>query len=113
MDKIIYVTIAIIAAVLLYKFLNSSKEGFYTYNSYFKQYCPSCNWRTRYSCSKCTNCGYCITANGVGSCEPGSSAGPYFRKDCAYWQYSDPSMYYPPSHYYPMIKTKTNNLSVY
>ena len=86
---------------------NSVKEGFYSYYGYYKQYCPSCGWRSRYSCSKCTNCGYCISASGRGECVPGDSSGPYFRDDCMYWEYSDPYYNYPYSHVQPVVKTKT------
>lgn len=81
-------------------------EGFYTYYGYYKNYCPSCGWRSRYSCSKCTNCGYCITASGYGECVPGDDSGPYFRNDCMYWEYGDPYYYYPESHIFPIVKTK-------
>ncbi len=64
---------------------DQEKEGFYTYYGYYKKYCPSCGWRSRYSCSKCTNCGYCITPSGYGECVPGDSSGPYFREDCQSW----------------------------
>lgn len=84
------------------------KEKFHSTNSYFKNYCPSCGWRSRYSCSKCTNCGYCINSDGNGECVPGDSNGPYFKEDCKYWEYSDPYIYYPYSHLYPNIRTRTH-----
>ena len=87
--------------------LDKSKEGFYTNYGYYKKYCPSCGWRSRYSCSKCTNCGYCITASGYGECVPGDSSGPYFREDCQYWEYGDPYYYYPYSNIFPIVKTKS------
>ena len=83
-----------------------TKEGFFTHYGYYKNYCPSCGWRSRYSCSKCTNCGYCVTASGKGECVPGDSSGPYFRSDCAYWEYNDPYLYYPNSHLYPVVQTR-------
>jgi hypothetical protein len=106
--------IAIVVLVCLLIFLSfplrcngSQEEGFTTYYDYYgynKRYCPSCGWRSRYSCSNCTNCGYCITASGFGECVPGDSSGPYFRDDCFLWQYGDP-YYYNTSSVYPVVKT--------
>lgn len=78
------------------------KEGF-TWNNYNNGYCKSCGWKNRQSCSDCVNCGYCITANGAGSCVSGDQNGPYFRKDCAYYQYNNPykNNYAWPSYLYP------------
>jgi len=85
----------------------SGAENFYTYNGYYKSYCPSCGWRSRYSCSKCNNCGYCITPSGYGECVPGDSSGPYFRDDCLYWEFGDPYYYYPYSNISPVVKVKS------
>jgi hypothetical protein len=82
-------------------------EGFYNYSGYYKKYCPSCGWRSRYSCSNCTNCGYCVTASGAGECVPGDSNGPYFRSDCMYWEYGDPYYYYPYSHIFPVVTIRS------
>lgn len=87
--------------------LDKTVEGFYTDYGYYKKYCPSCGWRSRYACSKCTNCGYCITASGYGECVPGDSSGPYFRNDCMYWEYGDPYYYYPYSHIYPVVSVRS------
>lgn len=87
--------------------LDKSKEGFYTYYGYYKKYCPSCGWRSRYSCSKCTNCGYCITASGQGQCVPGDASGPYFRTDCQYYEFGDSYYFYPYSHIFPVIKIRS------
>lgn len=108
---IIFIFILIIVIIFLTtpticKKLDFNKEGFYTYYGYYKKYCPSCGWRSRYSCSKCTNCGYCITPNGYGECVPGDSSGPYFREDCYHWEYGDPYYYYPYSHIFPAVKVK-------
>ena len=81
-------------------------EHFYSYNSYYKRYCPSCGWRSRETCSKCINCGFCITREGKGSCVPGDSQGPFFREDCMYWEYGSPYRYYPYANLYPVISTK-------
>jgi hypothetical protein len=83
------------------------KEGFYTYSNYFKNYCPSCSHRTRFSCNKCVNCGVCTTATGQSECVPGQGSGPNFREDCAYWEFGDPYFYYPNSHMYPIIREKS------
>jgi len=90
------------------KAIGSEVEGFYTDSGYYKKYCPSCGWRSRYACSKCTNCGYCVTASGYGECVPGDSSGPYFRNDCMYWEYGDPYEYYPYSHIYPIVSIRSN-----
>ena len=82
-----------------------SVEGFYTYPGYYKKYCGSCGWRSRYNCGKCTNCGYAINASGYGNCVPGDSSGPYFQDDALYWEYGDSNDYYPYSHVYPSVKT--------
>lgn len=82
-------------------------ENFINYYGHFKSYCPSCGWRSRNSCSKCTNCGYCITASGYGECVPGDSSGPYFRSDCLYYEYGSPYEYYPYSHLFPVVKTRS------
>ena len=109
------VWILIIAVILLFtpsecKSLLSpgdkNKEDFYTYYGYYKKYCPSCGWRSRYSCNKCTNCGWCVTASGYGECVPGDSSGPYFREDCQHWEYGDPYHNYPYSHVFPVVQTK-------
>jgi len=83
-------------------------EGFYNYYGYYKKYCPSCGWRSRYSCAKCTNCGLKINASGQSECVPGDSSGPYFDNgDTVYWEYGDPYYYYPYSHVFPVVKTKS------
>mgnify|MGYP001769809331 CR=1 FL=1 len=112
MDRYVVILFwALILAVVLLstptKFMEDKKEGFYTYTGYYKNYCPSTGWRSRYSCGKCTNAGYCITASGNGECVPGDSSGPYFRNDCMYWEYSNPYQYYPYSHLYPTVKTRS------
>lgn len=113
MDRyvVILIWILIVAVILLSTptkcMIDGKTEGFYNYSSYFKSPCSSCGWRTRYSCGKCTNCGFCRTASGIGSCEPGDSSGPFFRDDCMFWEYNDPYTYYPFSDLYPVIKTKS------
>ena len=112
MDRYIVILfwILIIAVILLStptKCMNEKKEGFYTYNSYFKGYCSDCGSKTRYACSKCNNCGYSINASGVGHCVPGDASGSYFADDTMYWIYNDPNFYYPSSDLYPVVKTRS------
>lgn len=108
--KIIVITIIILfILILLFSNRNETKEDFYTYNSYYKQYCPSCNWRSQRTCSKCLNCGFCVTKEGVGTCEPGDSRGPFFRNDCTTWEYGDVYQYYPYANLYPVVQVKSQN----
>lgn len=90
-NKATLLWIFVLAVILLStpvkcKALDKNKEGFYTTYGYYKKYCPSTGWRSRYSCAKCTNAGYCISSSGIGECVPGDSSGPYFREDCQYWE---------------------------
>lgn len=114
-NNIIIIAWIILLAVILMRTSNKcngikleehdkSKEGFYTYYGYYKKYCPSCGWRSRYSCSKCTNCGWCVNASGYGECVPGDSSGPYFREDCTYWEYGSP---YYNSNVFPVITSRS------
>ncbi|ARF09586.1 hypothetical protein Indivirus_1_209 [Indivirus ILV1] len=81
------------------------KEGFHNFFNYNKQYCGSCGWRSKKSCSKCQNCGLCTTANGYTECVPGGPNGPLFRSDCVYWSYGNPYNYYKNALAYPVILT--------
>lgn len=81
-------------------------EGFETNYGYYKRYCGSCGWRSRFSCGKCSNCGYCIRANGLGECVPGDSNGPYFATDCMFWEYGDPYAYASVSNIYPIVQVR-------
>lgn len=105
---ILILALLIIAVINNAKLLTNSdiKEGFYTYYGYYKKYCPSCGWRSRQNCSKCTNCGYCITASGHGECVPGDSSGPYYRNDCMYYEYNSPDNIHPYSHIYNNIDAR-------
>lgn len=104
--KVCLTMFVIILVLVLYFYNQNNKEGFYTNFGYYKKYCPTCGWRSRNTCSKCTNCGYCINEKGVGQCVPGNSEGPFFSSNCVYWDYGDPYNYYPNSHLYPVIKSK-------
>lgn len=107
-NKVVVIAVAIIiVAIALFMIpttCSSTTEGFHTYDGYYKKYCSSCGWRSRFSCSKCTNCGYGVTASGYGECVPGDSRGPYFRDDFTYWEYGDPYTDYPFSNLYPVVK---------
>lgn len=111
MTTVILIWIFILAIILLSITTKCNmfkpKEGFHSLYGYYKQYCPSCGWRDRYSCSKCVNCGWCQTASGTGYCTPGDSSGPSFATDCMYWDYSDNLTYYPYSNIYPSIKKRS------
>lgn len=108
-QTLIIVWIVVLAVIALTANRNQDKtEGFHTYYGYYKKYCPSCGWRSRYSCAKCTNCGYCIDKNGYGQCVPGDSSGPYFHGDkCSYWEFGSPNYQYPFSNVYPTVKIRS------
>jgi hypothetical protein len=107
MDK--FIIILILFIIIIIYILSNNTESFGNTNNYFKQYCPSCQWRTAYSCGQCTNCGQCVNSTtGISECVPGNSSGPYYRNDCDYWQYGAPYDYYPNSDVYPIIKTRAN-----
>jgi hypothetical protein len=109
---IILIWVMIVAVILLSTPMkcvmgDGVKEGFFTYNSYFKNYCSSCGFRTAYSCSKCSNCGLSTNAAGVSQCVPGDSSGPFFNTDTMFYTYNSPYFYYPYSDLYPVIKTRS------
>jgi hypothetical protein len=90
------VLLIIVLAVLLY--LSPAKkvvENFYSSLYYPYKYCKKCGTKSSRSCSKCTNCGTCVPYRGKPECVPGDSKGPYFRRDCAIWDYGSPKYYYP------------------
>jgi hypothetical protein len=86
--------------------LGNKVENFDNYYGYYKNYCGSCHHRGRRSCGKCTNCGLCITADGHAECVPGDAQGPYFREDCAIWEFGDPMTFYNGSNVYPIVKQR-------
>lgn len=79
-------------------------EPFVDYYGYYKKFCPSCGWRSRNSCSKCTNCIFGVTKDGYGRCLAGDSSGPYFANDLLYYEYGDDQTFYPGSNVYPIVK---------
>ena len=56
------------------------------------RYCPECGKLSNFQCSRCSNCGFCVTDSGFSECVPGDSSGPYFRQDCAIWNYGQPQI---------------------
>ena len=109
-------TTLIIGAILLMvfsQFMNgktsTSAEGYHP-NVYYKKYCPECGYKSRKRCGKCSNCGVCTTRRGQSSCIPGGPKGPYFRDDCAIWEYGqtvDP--YHHGYYYYPRYYARYGN----
>ena len=97
---------AVIVLSIPLKCMFNNKEGFGTYNGYYKQYSENCYGLDSYACDKCYNCGSCGAIDGSQKCVPGDSNGAYFA-DCAYWRFSDPSLYYPQTHRFPMIYSKS------
>ena len=84
---LIFFIIVIILIIILKNKIIKKCEGF---GSYVHRYCGDCGKLGRYRCSKCVDCGYCIDQFGRGECIPGDIKGPYFRKDCAFWEYTQP-----------------------
>jgi len=64
---------------------DDTTEDFTIYD--YPKYCKDCGYMNSFECGNCTNCGYCITSDGRGSCVPGDAGGPYFASDCAEYQY--------------------------
>jgi hypothetical protein len=93
--------VGILVLLMITDYLKKNKkENFNSLGTYYKRYCPGCSYLTRRDCSSCSNCGYCITAGGHGECVPGDQNGPYFKKDCLYYEYTNPYYVYP--YYYTM-----------
>lgn len=90
--KTILIIIAVLILVTLFYTNNKTAET-------FAQYCKNCGYKSRRKCSDCVNCGYCVTFSGYGECVPGDERGPYFRRDCAVWEYYNPSLFYNPYYY--------------
>jgi len=80
---------------------------------YPRSWCRSCGYRSRATCGNCQNCGYCINRQGYGECVPGDNDGPYFRQDCAYYEYNnaDPLSVMYPDYIYPY--TSLNYVNTY
>ena len=98
------VAIISITAYMLITCPYSLTEAFDNTKGYYKKYCSSCKWKSKSSCDSCTNCGYCVTADGYGECVAGDSSGPYFREDCAYYSYGDHWYNYPYGQAYPSMQ---------
>ena len=101
---LIYAWISLIIVLML---LTSSKREIkenFLYNT--RRYCGNCGYNSRSECANCVDCGYCISKYGYGECLPGDSRGPYFRDDCAHWEYNSPFSYYytyPYPHLFPIL----------
>ena len=94
---LIILIIVLIISFLLIKFFNIKLiENF--------SYCENCGYKSRFKCNNCVNCGYCISVHGLGECVPGDQRGPYFREDCAVWEYQIPTLYYPSYYTNPYLK---------
>lgn len=113
MDISVVILLVILIFIIISLFASSqcksytkTNEGFDNSFGYYKTYCADCGTRTRSACSKCTNCGFCLTSSGIGSCSPGNDSGPSYRTDCQYWEYGDPYFYYQNSNVYPIVKIR-------
>lgn len=82
--------ILIIIACIVGLFIIKYKSKIEPFQSLVREYCGDCGKRGRYLCSKCVDCGYCITNDGRGECVPGDIKGPYFRDDCYIWEFIQP-----------------------
>jgi hypothetical protein len=83
--------LVITIASILVNYYDVATEGFSGLS-----YCDDCGYRSRWECSDCIDCGYCISEYGDGECVSGNEDGPFFRSDCAIWEYGKP---YDPSPY--------------
>ena len=84
--------LSILLIILSIIFLQqSNSEGFTILE------CPNCGQRDQWQCYECSTCGWCITPEGFGECVPGDQYGPYFRKDCLYWDYGPNYLWYRPA----------------
>lgn len=82
----IYLILFIILVIFIGIYFSKSKEQF----NVGKYYCSTCFDRSKSSCDKCTNCGYCVTSDGKGKCVPGDVNGPHYYKNCSQWYYDQP-----------------------
>ena len=105
--KILIFVIAVIVLSIPLKCMLDNREGFGTYNGYYKQYSENCSGLDRYACDRAYNCGVATELNGYSYCTAGSSRGPYFAEP-AYWTYKGASdIYFPQTHRFPMIYTNS------
>jgi hypothetical protein len=68
---------------------NVDDEHIFYYN--YPTFCKTCGELSRSKCNNCVNCGYCVSPRGNGECVAGDEYGPYFREDCAYYEYQRPN----------------------
>lgn len=87
---------------------DTKNEHYVVYSERDKWNCKECGFLTRAQCGNCVNCGYCYDYRGRGQCVPGDENGPYFREDCADYEYISP-VYYVGGIYYPRWQLFYNN----
>lgn len=104
----IFIAIIIIIVVLIISIRNSKskekQEPYVVYTITAKKYCSQCGGLGRGLCSECTNCGYCLNADGTGECVSGNANGPFNGDNCFDYEYTSPQYYtgvYPDYWYYP------------
>ena len=79
MKRVLFISIIIIAAVLLFVLNKKNTEQFNCYN------CGRNDWTVGPSrCLSCYNCGWCEKRDGSGSCKVSNpdGSGPLFAEDC-------------------------------
>ena len=77
---------------LIIKLIYKQCESFWTAHVQRPlKHCRYCGYNNYNSCNNCVNCGFCITSKGYGECVNGDQNGPFFRKDCLYWNYRQPA----------------------
>ena len=100
--------IVLIIILITYIYYNNNESFWVTQINRPLRYCRYCGYNNYHSCNNCVNCGFCTTSKGYGECVNGDQNGPFFRKDCLYWDYRQPSYYldhnpnyiYYPSNYF-------------
>jgi len=81
-----FIIIITILIILFTKYMMGDKEDFvYRVNP---QACRNCGDLGSYGCSRCTNCGYCLSESGKWNCVPGDENGAYFADDCIAYQHN-------------------------
>lgn len=51
-------------------------------------FCQNCRTLDAKSCADCPNCGICTDPFGNKTCEQGDEIGPYFKDNCAEWDFN-------------------------
>jgi hypothetical protein len=102
MNTIVVILVAILL-IVLYNTDTNEKFQAYLIPTIPSFYCSNCGWMNRRKCADCANCGFCFNSRGVGECVSGDNKGPYFRKDCAVWEYAPPTIVAPTYSYSDMF----------